>query len=208
MNVTTDSTTNLDHPQRKSDHSCIPDQYTTQYGSSKPHNNVQDGQDTHIDAGVHSYPQSQHMPTAYIFMIYSFYLPIPDCFPQINFGTTPYSDLRPFTFMYNTNLPTELNTYIHSALFYCPSVSLFNDWVRTLVYHLQNSGLKDLVPDAHDLTMRGPTPVEMLCFISLFFFTMYHNKVIQNGPTNVLKGKCVHMISYVKIWRFTRRKTI
>ena len=76
---------------------------------------------------------------------------------------------QPSSMYNNRNKPTGLNPFIHSDLFYCCSVGLFNCWIHTLVQHLTASGLQDLVPDEYGSIIRPPTPEESRGLVNLFF---------------------------------------
>ena len=88
------------------------------------------------------------------------------CSVPVYYPYFPY--YPPYPFMYNTNFPVGTNPYFPSNLFYCSNVNQFDDWVHELITFMQQTGLPDLIPDAHDHTIREPTPVELQGLFILF----------------------------------------
>ena len=66
-------------------------------------------------------------------------------------------------------IPSGVSSYIPIPLFYYSSVGLFNSWLHNLIKYLNASGLKDLIPDSSDSTVREPMPEESQSLIHLFF---------------------------------------
>ena len=168
--------TDVDPSSRESGKTFTPDQQSAPYGSSTPNNPAQAGKPSFPDAGsqgpffgpntpLNGYQQ----PAGFAYMPFPFYGQFPGYYPSINHGQSPYPGSTNTTFMYNSQLPHGVSPYIPTPLFYCSSVGLFNSWVHNFIKYLNNSGLKDLVPDSHDRTVREPTPEESQGLIHLFF---------------------------------------
>ena len=127
-------------------------------------------------------------------MSYPFYFSLPGCF----LGTTLYSSPHFCQFMYNNNLPTGLNPYIHSKLFYCSRISLLNHWIYTLVHYLRDYGLKYLVPDTHEYTIMELILLETK---GLFFPPVFFIYVPQQGYPEWVKecpGKQMYLYDIVR----------
>lgn len=163
------ATTDVDPSSRESGNNASPDQQSAPYGSSTPNNPSQAGKSSYPDSGTNGPSYDHHIPingyqqpTGFAYMPFPYYGQLPGYYSPIN----PIQPMFPGSPNHSC---TYNNPYIPTTLFYCSSVGLFNSWVHSLIKHLIASGLKDLVPDSHDRTVRDPTPEESQGLINLFF---------------------------------------